>query len=110
MRRNISHFNYFRAAAKNFKNVVVISDPNDYTWIAKRIEQEGIESIALEERKALAVKAFRHVVHYDSTIAQYLSERQSTVTRTYERQFDLKYGCNPHQVPSSVYNIVRPVN
>lgn len=61
----------------------------------------------------------KHVVTYDATIAQYLDqvkldENEPEVTsskpviRAYEPQFDLKYGANPHQKPSSVLKIVSP--
>jgi phosphoribosylaminoimidazolecarboxamide formyltransferase/IMP cyclohydrolase len=110
-----------RAAAKNFKNVLVVIDPTDYQWISERIKSTGIQGFTLEERKSLAVKAFQHVVSYDSTISQYLSgidlnERADkatkittvppTVVRTYKKQFDLKYGANPHQTPATILSIV----
>jgi len=110
-----------RAAAKNFKNVLVVIDPSDYQWVSDRIKSSGIQSFTLEERKSLAVKAFQHVVTYDSTISQYLAginlnERADkvttkvvtvppTVVRTYKKQFDLKYGANPHQNPATILNI-----
>lgn len=59
-----------RAAAKNFAHVIVIVDPSDYKWIGKRI-QNG-QSITLQERKKLALKAFQYTASYDTAISQYL--------------------------------------
>jgi len=107
-----------RAAAKNFKNVIVIIDPTDYMWIVEKIKKDGITSITIEERKNLAVKAFQHVVGYDKTISSYLSStkipefskddtkiEELRITRCYKKEFDLKYGVNPHQIPASVLSI-----
>ena len=95
-----------RAAAKNFPHVVVVVDSADYGWIAERLNSpttDGPESIllSLDERKALAQKAFQHVALYDTVISRYLggdydiSQRELTIG--YRRVHQLRYGENPHQ-------------
>lgn len=58
-----------RAAAKNFKRVIVVSDPPDYEWVLNAIEQGSID---FTQRKMLAAKAFAHTRDYDTAITNYL--------------------------------------
>ena len=61
------------------------------------------------------MKAFQHVVHYDSLIAAYLEsqlegnhskqEPPQTVSRVYQNPMKLKYGVNPHQSPAAIYQV-----
>lgn len=88
-----------RAAAKNFNDVIVVVDPNDYEWVSESLEQNKLD---IEERKKLAAKVFRHTAHYDAMIAKYFNETTrdffpETYTVTYEKVQDLRYGENPHQ-------------
>lgn len=90
-----------RASAKNYDDVAVIVDPNDYDNILQLLEEGVLET---EVRKELAAKVFRHTAHYDSMIAKYLTEEVSdndlfteSYTRTFERVQHLRYGENPHQ-------------
>lgn len=100
-----------RAAAKNFPSVVVVVDPGDYAWVGDRIHAGPATgppagAVTLEERRGLALKAFRHVAQYDAAISRYLSDGDvlsgSTFTVGFEKVADLRYGENPHQV-GSVY-------
>ena len=88
-----------RAAAKNFPHVVVAVDPADYGWLAERLA--GGEPVTLDERRALAQKAFQHVALYDTAVAHYLrngaDELPEAVTLGYERTAAVRYGENPHQ-------------
>ena len=79
-----------RAAAKNFKNICVVCDPNDYQWLLDKKE------ITLEDRKFLASKVFQHVSRYDSLITNYLSGGKNDSLRG-ELQDKLRYGENPQQ-------------
>ena len=98
-----------RAAAKNFPDVVVVVDPNDYGWVAERISS-GAEgpagSLTHEERRRLAQKAFQHVAMYDTAVSRYLADGDGAfsneVTLGYSKLHDLRYGENPHQ-KGSVY-------
>ena len=58
-----------RAAAKNYMNVIVVTEPSDYSWIADSL---GVgQGPSEEERLYLAWKAFDHVAKYDIAIARY---------------------------------------
>ncbi|MEJ7620001.1 MAG: bifunctional phosphoribosylaminoimidazolecarboxamide formyltransferase/IMP cyclohydrolase [Aquificaceae bacterium] len=89
-----------RASAKNFYRVAVVVDPEDYGWVAERI-REG--SLTLEERKALAVKAFSLTAYYDALISKTLANMFEVQTEaTYSAipvrlASQLRYGENPHQ-------------
>jgi len=85
-----------RAAAKNFKNVVVIIDPQDYEKIAQEMVNN---TLTLEMRQALAAKAFAHISLYDSLIATYFSKEIFPQEKTIplRKITDLRYGENPHQ-------------
>lgn len=93
-----------RAAAKNFPSVIVIVDPADYGWVGERIRQAN--ALTLEERKGLALKAFRHVAQYDAAVSRYLSDGDivsgSEFAVGFEKIVDMRYGENPHQ-QGSVY-------
>ena len=89
-----------RAAAKNYPFVTVITDPEDYERVIGEIRKEGDTSLATKE--LLAAKVFVHTAHYDALIANYFSNRvgmhsPKTLTLTYEKKQDLRYGENPHQ-------------
>ncbi len=89
-----------RAAAKNYKFVTVITDPEDYSKVIEELQEKGETSAATKEM--LAAKVFIHTTHYDALIANYFSERlgitsPKTLTLTYEKKQDLRYGENPHQ-------------
>ena len=61
-----------RAAAKNFKFVTVVTNPERYEEIAKQIAEQG--EVPLDVRKKLAAEAFAHTADYDAAITKYLSE------------------------------------
>ena len=61
-----------RAAAKNFKFVTVITNPERYDEIANLIAEKG--EVPLDVRKTLAAEAFAHTADYDAAITKYLSE------------------------------------
>lgn len=89
-----------RAAAKNYKFVTVITDPEDYELVVHELKEEGDTSAATKEM--LAAKVFIHTSHYDALIAGYFSRKLNikypkTLTLTYEKKQDLRYGENPHQ-------------
>jgi phosphoribosylaminoimidazolecarboxamide formyltransferase/IMP cyclohydrolase len=61
-----------RAAAKNFEAVVVLCDPTHYAGAVAALHNGGIP---LEERRRLALAAFRHTAAYDAAIATWLAGR-----------------------------------
>lgn len=62
-----------RAAAKNFKDVIVVIDSEDYEWIIKELEENG--DLSFQQRLKLATKVFRHTSEYDRVIQKYLKEQ-----------------------------------
>jgi phosphoribosylaminoimidazolecarboxamide formyltransferase/IMP cyclohydrolase len=85
-----------RAAAKNFKNVLVVVDPKDYEEVAKELKDK---TVGFDLRRHLAGKAFSHLSFYDSQIASYLRDQEfpEEITLPGRKLLDLRYGENPHQ-------------
>ncbi|MBU2632508.1 bifunctional phosphoribosylaminoimidazolecarboxamide formyltransferase/IMP cyclohydrolase, partial [Patescibacteria group bacterium] len=85
-----------RSAAKNFKNVLVITDPSDYLKILPLIKKGKISE---KLKQKLAAKAFYHLSLYDCIIAKYLNSEDfpNEITIPARKLVDLRYGENPHQ-------------
>lgn len=85
-----------RSAAKNFKNVLVLIDPSDYSRILENLRKNEVSQ---KTRQELAAKAFYHLSFYDSQIARYLSCTQfpEELTIPGRMSYTLRYGENPHQ-------------
>ena len=87
-----------RSAAKNFNDVTVVTDINDYEKVLEELEQGGI---TYETRRALAIKVFNTTASYDAAIANYFNKKDNLVpeklTLSYKLQDSLRYGENPHQ-------------
>ncbi len=86
-----------RAAAKNYRYVAVITDPEDYPEVLKELENGGI-TMKLKER--LAVKAFRRIADYDCAIDTYLSMHlagEDILRLLFVDGRTLRYGENWHQ-------------
>jgi len=89
-----------RAAAKNYKNVAVAVEPQDYKLIENEIRNNKEISSAVREK--LCVKAFAYVSDYDIAIHNYFSGRfESGFGNKFfisgEKFCDMRYGENPHQ-------------
>ncbi len=88
-----------RSAAKNFKDVLIVTDVADYDEVLKNIrEKSDIENF----RRDLMIKAYEHTASYDSMIANYMNERFNSGFGKKqfivgEKVFDTRYGENPHQ-------------
>lgn len=85
-----------RAAAKNYRDVLVVCDPADYDQVGHALAEHTDD---LRFRKHLAAKVFHHTAHYDAVIATYLTDdaKPDTLTLTYKRKQALRYGENPQQ-------------
>ncbi|PIY94653.1 MAG: hypothetical protein COY68_02120 [Candidatus Levybacteria bacterium CG_4_10_14_0_8_um_filter_35_23] len=86
-----------RSAAKNFKSVLIIVDPNDYGRIEELLKTNRID---LKIRQNMAAKAFAHTAFYDSQIGKFLRKDAISaleLTIPGRRTIDLRYGENPHQ-------------
>ena len=88
-----------RAAAKNWQDVCVVVDPQDYDTILTALRAQ---TITRQQKFLLSQKVFEHTAHYDALIARYLAQKAGveypeTLTLTFEKAQDLRYGENPHQ-------------
>ncbi len=90
-----------RSAAKNYQDVAVITDPIDYDIVIKEMKDLG--GVSLDTKFYLMQKVFMHTSHYDTMIADYLKNERNdhnfadTLTMTFEKVQDMRYGENPHQ-------------
>ncbi len=90
-----------RSAAKNYQDVTVITNPEDYEVVLKELEETG--SVSIETKFRLMQAVFEHTANYDAMIANYLKEQRKDeslpekLTLTYEKVQDMRYGENPHQ-------------
>ena len=88
-----------RAAAKNFQDVVVLSDPNDYKKITR--EWDLNDGISYETRKNLSQKVFKLMADYNKTISNYLEGSTEKINDyNFSKSTVLRYGENPHQSAS----------
>jgi phosphoribosylaminoimidazolecarboxamide formyltransferase / IMP cyclohydrolase len=86
-----------RAAAKNFQDVLVVVDPDDYPRVLEELRSAAGPTTEL--RYALMQRAFAHTAHYDDVIAKTMANRDPATgqaPRDPERR-QLRYGENPHQ-------------
>lgn len=88
-----------RGAAKNHHSVAVVSGIAQYPSIISAIENGGT---TLEERKRLALEAFRATAEYDIAVASWLGSHEERalpewVGKSFELARTLRYGENPHQ-------------
>lgn len=89
-----------RAAAKNFKDVAVVTDPNQYEKVVHELRKD--EGITLDFRKQLAKEAFIKTASYDIDIANYFMDEleegfPGVLFQHLQKKSDLRYGENPHQ-------------
>ena len=87
-----------RSAAKNYRDVTVVCDPEDYARIISELEAGG--NTTVETRLQLSAKAYTHTAEYDMCIATYM-RKQAELNEKLFASFDLvqtlRYGENPHQ-------------
>ncbi len=99
-----------RAAAKNFNDVTVITDIEDYKIIIE--ELNAIGKSTLKTRKKLAAKVFGLTSAYDASVANFLNEEPFPIyyNRTYQLKEILRYGENPHQEAAVYADLIEPYN
>jgi len=78
-----------RAAAKNFKHVMVVAAKDDYSPLVSILKTQSGET-SIEQRKSFAAKAFEVVKRYDIAISDYFNAETDPFVV-------LRYGENPHQ-------------
>ncbi|MDQ2873167.1 MAG: bifunctional phosphoribosylaminoimidazolecarboxamide formyltransferase/IMP cyclohydrolase [Candidatus Eremiobacteraeota bacterium] len=97
---DIGGVSLLRAAAKNFHDVTILSDPSQYDAFLRALPAGGVDEPA---RRRLAVAAFARTAEYDAAIAHYLagsgdalpSALPGALTLTLPLAQRLRYGTNP---------------
>ncbi|MGM9514630.1 bifunctional phosphoribosylaminoimidazolecarboxamide formyltransferase/IMP cyclohydrolase [Roseateles sp. DB2] len=93
-----------RSAAKNWKDVTVLTDASQYADVLEELKAAGKTSD--KTRFACSVAAFNRIAQYDAAISNYLSARQddgslatypAQMNSTFVKVQDLRYGENSHQ-------------
>jgi phosphoribosylaminoimidazolecarboxamide formyltransferase / IMP cyclohydrolase len=95
---DIGGISLIRAAAKNFKDVIIVPSKNEYVFLHDTIltAQKGESTLA--DRKALAGKAFNVSSHYDTAIFNYFNGDDTVAFKqSVQNAKVLRYGENPHQ-------------
>ena len=93
---DIGGISLIRAAAKNFKDTVIVASVKEYAYLLDLIvTQQG--ATRLEQRRLLATKAFHVSSHYDTAIFNYFNQEETYFKTSIEEGQVLRYGENPHQ-------------
>lgn len=93
---DIGGISLIRAAAKNFKDTVIIASVNEYDYILELISTQN-GATTLEQRRLLATKAFHVSSHYDTAIFNYFNTDETIYKASIDNGQVLRYGENPHQ-------------
>ena len=94
---DIGGISLIRAAAKNFKDVLIIPSRDDYPHLLKLLDTQNGET-KIEQRKEMAEKAFNLSSSYDSAIFNYFHLGKNHVFQhNIQDGKTLRYGENPHQ-------------
>lgn len=94
---DIGGISLIRAAAKNFKDVVIVASKHQYTPLLNLLNEKGAET-SLEDRKWFAKEAFAVSSGYDSAIFNYFDNLEGSYFRVaIDQPMHLRYGENPHQ-------------
>jgi phosphoribosylaminoimidazolecarboxamide formyltransferase/IMP cyclohydrolase len=104
-----------RSAAKNWKDVAVLTDASQYATVIEELTSQG--KVSEKTRFALSVAAFNRISNYDAAISDYLSsyDLENGARAQYPAQSngrfvklqDLRYGENPHQT-AAFYRDLQP--
>jgi phosphoribosylaminoimidazolecarboxamide formyltransferase / IMP cyclohydrolase len=103
-----------RSAAKNWKDVAVLTDCAQYAQVIA--ELKATKTVSSKTKFALAVAAFNRISNYDAAISDHLSSLNEDGTRTeypaqsngrFVKLQDLRYGENPHQT-AAFYRDLHP--
>ncbi len=93
---DIGGISLIRAAAKNFKDTVIVASVDEYAMLLDLITSQN-GATTLENRRLLATKAFHVSSHYDTAIFNYFNEDETIYKESIENGQMLRYGENPHQ-------------
>ncbi|WP_214071455.1 bifunctional phosphoribosylaminoimidazolecarboxamide formyltransferase/IMP cyclohydrolase [Mucilaginibacter sp. dw_454] len=95
---DIGGISLIRAAAKNFKDVVILASKDDYTELYEMLSSQN-GTTTIDQRKRFAQKAFNITSNYDTAIFQYFNQDEPLPVFKHSIQTSqtLRYGENPHQ-------------
>ncbi|MDP4222326.1 MAG: bifunctional phosphoribosylaminoimidazolecarboxamide formyltransferase/IMP cyclohydrolase [Bacteroidota bacterium] len=95
---DIGGISLIRAAAKNFSDVLIISESSQYPALLELLKiKNGYTSI--EDRRRFAAEAFKTSSYYDTLIFKYFNRKEGVETfrESINSAYHLRYGENPHQ-------------
>ncbi|KAA3612278.1 MAG: bifunctional phosphoribosylaminoimidazolecarboxamide formyltransferase/IMP cyclohydrolase PurH [Calditrichaeota bacterium] len=105
-----------RAAAKNHKDVAIITSPGQYAEVLAELKDNGF-TLSVETKRNLAVAAFAATANYDAQIFNYLSDTineqenfAELYVQPYKKKDVLRYGENPHQNAAVYENVIGSIN
>ncbi len=95
---DIGGISLIRAAAKNFKDVVIVASKADYGALEDILKTQNGET-AIDQRRSFAQKAFNISSHYDTNIFKYFNQEEPLplFKESIQSSQVLRYGENPHQ-------------
>ena len=102
-----------RAAAKNFNDVTVITDPNQYDNLIEELNSNNSKT-TLEFRQQMSEIAFAETAYYDGVISDYFNYKSKKLFPKKKIFFgnlieNLRYGENPHQ-KAAIYSLKQKLN
>jgi phosphoribosylaminoimidazolecarboxamide formyltransferase/IMP cyclohydrolase len=89
-----------RAAAKNYKDVIIVTNPDQYNSVLKSLKEKG--DLNIKEREKLALDAYSHTAQYDAIISNYLRSKWTNEKLPKNNSIamrkiqEMRYGENPH--------------
>lgn len=98
-----------RAAAKNYKDVIICTHSSHYDMVTRALQKHG--EVSLSERQQLALEAFSHTAQYDAIISSYLRQKWTNDilpennTLPLRKKQSMRYGENPH-LKGSFYTLL----
>jgi len=94
---DIGGISLIRAAAKNFKDVIIVASQRQYTPLMRLLDEHGAQT-TVTERRWFAKEAFAVSSGYDSAIFNYFDGRDDSAFRaSADNAQVMRYGENPHQ-------------
>lgn len=93
---DIGGISLIRAAAKNFKDTVIVASVDQYSALLDLITDKN-GALTLEDRKQFATQAFHVSSHYDTAIFNYFNTDDTYYKTSIANGIPLRYGENPHQ-------------
>jgi len=93
---DIGGISLIRAAAKNFRDTLIVPSVNEYPQLLDLLETRN-GGTTLEDRKLFATKAFHVSSHYDTAIFNYFNTEDTYFKASHSGGMQLRYGENPHQ-------------